>query len=316
MRWRRSLLILLLAASLALCGCRALVEDPPESISIYATFYPIYALTDALMADIPNASLRCLVQPQDGCLRRYALSDWDAYVLASSADAVIMGGRGLESFESTLFGWGEAGPAMTALLYNLELYNKSVAHAKAETDSHLTGANPHLYMSVDGAARIVESAAAVLMTLDPMYAETYAANESAALAALEQLREDAHGIVGNVEGKGVVLMNEALIYVAQDYGLRVADWIDRESGENYYETELADCLERLSRSGAKVVMIERQAPKALVDALEGAGYAVARIDILSTHREGEGFDGYIRAQHENATAIAQAFKRAEQEVSD
>ena len=80
-----------------------------ERGQVCATFPPFYALTALLTDGIDGLQLSCLVQPQDGCLRDYALSDWDLYTLAS-ADIIIAGGRGLESFESTLQSLGAAGP--------------------------------------------------------------------------------------------------------------------------------------------------------------------------------------------------------------
>jgi len=304
---RRMWIAALLLLAMTLCGCRPLVADAPKQLTVYATFYPIYALTQAVTRDVPDLTLRCLVQPQDGCLRSYTLSDWDIYLLAS-ADAVIAGGRGLEAFEQTLFAWGEGGPAVSAVLYNLELYNRSTSHAQAREDSHLEGPNPHLYMSVDGAARIIESTAAMLETLDPRYAQTYAGNAARAVERLEVLASQNRALLAPWTGRKVALMNEALIYPAKDYGLETAAWIDRESGEMLYGEELEECLAKLGKSGATVVLIERQAPEALTDALEKAGFRTARIDILSTHREGEGFDTYLQAQRDNAEAIRRAFE--------
>ena len=315
-RWT-ALIAWIMLIAMALTGCGPLVEDAPKDVSIVASFYPVYALTEALTRDVPGVRLSCLVAPQDGCLRDYQLSDRDIYRLAGSADAVILGGCGLESFEGTLFGLGEAGPAVMALLYNLELYNEAdSAHHDSEEDSHLAGPNPHLYMSVDGAMEMIETAAALLETLDPEYEEAYSKNMDSAIESLEALKSKAAEIVGNADGTPVILMNEALIYVAGDYGFEVADWLDRESGVNYYDTELEECLERLAKSGAKLVLIEKQAPKPLVDALEAAGFSVARIDIFSTQRDPNGFDNYIRVQTENARAIRKALDAIQKEAAD
>lgn len=304
-------LVLALVMALALAGCRPLVADGPEALSVYASFYPVYALTDAVMRDVPDAALHCLTQPQDGCLRSYQLSDWDVRLLASGADAVILGGRELESFESALFSWGEGGPAVSAVLYNLPLYNQSASHAQSERDSHLEGPNPHLYLSVDGARRMIEAISGALTALDPRYGMRYAENEAAALAQLDALDIEVRALAAALAGRKVILMNEALIYPAQDYGLEVAEWIDRESGEAYYGAELDDCLDRLAKCGARVVFIEKQAPPALTEALAAAGYAVAKLDVLSTHREGEGFETYLRAMRENMQAAQKAFGEAE-----
>ena len=304
-------LLMGLVVAVALSGCGRLVPEPVETLSVYATFYPIYALTDAVMEGIPDAELHCLVQPQDGCLRAYQLSDWDVSLLSAGADAVIAGGRGLESFESALFGWGDEGPAISAVLYNLELYQGREGEGDSETESHLAGPNPHLYMSIPGAGQIVESVSAMLMSLDPRYAETYVANAEVAEERLDELFAVTREELSRYKGSLVVLMNEALVYIARDYGLEVAEWIERESGESMEDRDLEACLERLEEAGAKIILIEKQAPQALVEALQDAGYAVARLDVMSTHREGEGFERYLEIQSDNARVLREAFECAE-----
>lgn len=301
-------LTLILLAALALTGCGPVVQDAPERISVYATFYPIYALTEAVLRDIPDAELHCLVQPQDGCLRNYQLSDWDAALLARGANAVMMGGRGLESFESALFGWGDGGPAMCALLYNLDLYSDGTKAAEAE--SHLKGPNPHLYMSMEGAQQMLDSAAAMMVSLDPQYASRYSENAEKAKSELQSALETARTLLSDCAGRRVVLMNEALVYCARDYGLEIVDQVERESGDALTGKALQKLLERLKADGADAVLIERQAPQALIEALEAAGLTVARIDVMSTHAEGEGFDVYLQIQSDNARAMREAFDRA------
>ena len=295
---------------LGLAGCRPIVPEADPSITVYATFYPIYALSEGVMRDIPDTQLHCLVQPQDGCLRNYQLSDWDSALLKSGADAVIAGGRGLESFEDTLFSWGDNGPAISAVLYNLELLSQQQA-ADAEALAHWQGDNPHLYMSIEGAKQLVQSISAMMLSLDPDYSDSYIANEKAALDALDALLDASRQNLADCAGQPVILMSESLGYVARDYSLAVAEQIEREPGTAFGDNELVAWLKRLSLSDAKVVLIEQQAPQTLVEALETAGYAVGRIDVLSTHQEGEGFDSYLEIQRKNAQAILDAFERAD-----
>ena len=178
-------------------------------------------------------------------------------------------------------------------------------------ESHLIGPNPHLYMSISGAEQVIESISAMLMSLDPRFSETYVSNAKAAAERLEDLFVRTKEELSRFKGSSVVLMNEALIYVAQDYGLEVADWIERESGEPMEDRDLEACLDRLKKAGAKAILIEKQAPQAIVEALENAGYVVARLDVMSTHREGEGFDRYLEIQRDNARVLREAFERAD-----
>ena len=74
--------------------------------------------------------------------------------------------------------------------------------------------------------------------------------------------------------------------------------------------DLDDLLEALAESGAEVVLIERQAPQNLIEALESAGYTVARLDTLMTHAADGDREAYERAMLENAEVIAAAFKES------
>lgn len=299
----------LMACALAGCGLTAEKEEAsPETevLNLYATFYPLYALTELLVADVPDLQLNCLTQPMDGCLRDYALSDWDLTLLMRSADAVIAGGRGLESFESTLYALGETGPAVASVLYNLELATVEPVNETGE-DSDSTGENPHIYMSIDGAIAIAERIAATLAVLDPEYSTLYSKNLENAKNRLESLHQEMHALTGNLEGQRIIVMNEALVYAAQEYGLDVELYFARESGQAFYDQELADCIERLTDCEARVILIEHQAPEAFCAALEAAGFRLVELDVLSTRRADEGAEGYFEAQRANARALAEAY---------
>ena len=300
----------LLAAALSGCGLHAEEEVPqePEALSVYATFYPIYALTSLVADGVPDLQVNCLTQPMDGCLRSYSLSDWDLALLMQSADAAIAGGRGLEAFESMLYALGENGPAVTSVLYNLELATVKPANETGE-DSHWTDENPHIYMTIDGAIAIAERIAANLAVLDPKYGDLYDKNLQEAKNRLESLRTEMHEVAGGLQGQKVIVMNEALVYAAQEYGLDVELCYARESGEGIYDRDLEASIELLSTCDARVILLEKQAPEALRRALEEAGFRVAALDVLSTRRASEGAEGYFEAQLANARALAAAFSK-------
>lgn len=307
---RRIALFLLLLA-LTMSACAPLVGEAPQESQIYATFYPFYALTSLLTEDIEGLRLSCLVQPQDGCLRDYALSDWDLYLL-SGADLVIAGGRGLESFESTLQSLGASGPVVALTLYNTELYGQGEEAADGEEDDHFTGANPHLYMGIDGAKYILEGAASALAELYPQHAEAVFSNMQAGEERLDALETQMRSVAADAEGGRVIIMNEALVYTAEELGLEIAGSYARESGQPLYEGDVEDCLEQLAAMDARVALVEKQAPSSLTETLEKAGYIVARLDVLSTCRADMGAEGYFAAQEENARAVAEAFARLEE----
>lgn len=302
-------ILALLMLTVFLSACTE--KNQPDStaagkLNIYATFYPFYALTEMLMKDTSSAELHCLVQPQDGCLRSYQLSNWDLALL-SGADAVIAGGRGLESFENLLYTLGESGPAVIAAQNNIQLIEQS-SNAQADTDSHWNGSNPHIYMSMDGAVLIAEHIAAGLSILDGKNEDIYAKNLNDAKNILMSVYNEASSMLQSAQNRSIIVMNEALIYTAQEFGLDIELCYERESGESLEDFDLENCLEQLSQCESKVILIEQQAPQSLCRALEAAGFQLAKMDVLSTHRANEGSAAFLKAYLDNARTLAAAFE--------
>ena len=303
----------LILALLFTMGCARKEEPTPEAadapMNLYASFYPLYAIADMLIEGT-DVRLNCLVQPQDGCLRAYTLSDWDLALLNSSADAVIIGGRGLESFESVLYALGDGGPAVAAVFYDMELLEQKAVNTSEDTDSHWSGANPHIYMSIDGALEIAQRIAATLVMLDAEHEAIYSRNLENAQNRLRSLQETLENKLSGSRKRRVIAMNEALVYAAKEYGLKVDLYYERESGENIEGYDLDSCLDTLNASDSRIVLIEKQAPQSLVNALREAGFIVALMDTMSTRRADEGADGYIEAHMENVQALTEAFEEA------
>lgn len=295
--------------ALILSGCAPVVkdEDIPENFSIYASFLPVYMLSDMIIGEsIPGMHLHLLIQPQDGCMRDYVLSDWDQYVLMN-ADAAILVGNGFESFESALMNMGENGPGVISASSSLVLDSTG----KGETDeSHLNGANPWLFLSAEGGLNLTEAIAANMIALDPDYEEAYIQNLNSALDRFDNLKKEIEAVSRNIDTQTrVALAHEGLIYLANDLKLNVAVRIDRESGEYPDDAFLSEMIAKLKESKAEVVLVEKQAPQALTQALEAAGYKVVRIDTLSSGTPQNASEAYFERMIENARAVESALKK-------
>ncbi len=239
-------LVLCLCFSLAiLTSCQVPQQAEKETLNLYASFYPIYALTAMITEGIPDVYLKVLAQPQDGCLRSYSLSDWDLALLSRSADAVILGGEGLESFETLLYLLGEEGPAVSTVLNGIELTQQEGINTQQDAETHWLDPNPHIYMKIDGALEILRHIAASMEVMDPRYASEYGKNLEEAEGKLEAVKSEIHDIVGDTSGIKVAVMNETLVYVAQDFELNAVLYYDRDSGETLSGTDLDRCLQSL-----------------------------------------------------------------------
>ena len=289
-----------------LCGC-AKKQEPVQQEegrkSIAATFYPLYAIALNLVKDVPDLALSCLIQPQDGCLRSYSLSEWD-YLILANQDAVICGGRGLESFSGALSAMQD-GPIVITCLQGQTLKNDGEAQGE---ESHLTGENPFLFLSAGGAMSIASTLAYSLIEIDPDYADTYRANLTEYLSRLDALAAEMAETMASVPSRRVALMNEGLSYLADQLALNVAVQIDHEPGVAVEDNDLDSVLSQLKEAQAEVVLLESQAPMHLVEALQAAGYRVALIDILSAHAADGDLEAYERIMRDNCARIADALR--------
>lgn len=298
------LLAAILLAGLLLTGCSIQVQPVENPRQIYAGFYPVYALTAPLLENAEKLQLKCLTQPQDGCLRDYALSDWDLSVVAYDADAVVLAGRGLESFESSLYALGEDGPAVITAMTGAVLYNQG--KTGGEETSHFETENPYYYLSIPGAIVMTEQICQGLAELYPDQGEIITENGEAARAKLENLRAECLEITGGCAGKKVAILNEAAIYPALDYGLQTVYQFDRESTTTVYGESMEKLAEEIRNSGAQAVLMEDSAPTELTEALEEAGFPVVKLNLMTAYAQDAGAEGYYEAQRSNARAIAEA----------
>lgn len=287
-----------------LSGCSPIVKDVSQTTNIYTTFYPIYALTEQIAEGVENVEIHCLVQPQDVCLRSYDLSDWDLYLLGYSADAVLSAGNGLEGFEDKLHEIGESVLPVAEVLYGVPM--EQFEDVASDEESHFSGENPHVYMSLSNAAVILDNIAGTLSILDSENADSYAANCISAQEKFEQIWADVEKQTEVCNGVTAAVMHEALLYPALECGLEIAAVFERESGEMLYGNSIEECLTELEEKKVQVVLLEQQAPRALIEVLTEAGYAVVRLDILSTYSENKGAEGYVNALIGNAQRIADA----------
>lgn len=299
--------ILLLTIALILTGCQPVVESIPQTQTVYATYYPIYALASMILEDAELIELHCLVQPQDGCLRAYQWSDWDESMLMH-ADLILCAGNGLEDTD-LLEEIGEESVPVAGVMYGIEMAQIS---KNEDEDSHFAGDNPHLYMSVSGAEEILESIAATMCVLDAQQSELYQANLERALSEIHALEDEVSYATSVCSGANAAILNETLVYSVKDFGLNLTSWYERESGEMLYGDNLSQCISDFEESGVQVVLIEKQAPAALTEALEDAGFCVAKLDTMSTLSERDGADAYQDALKGNIDAIIDACQRVQE----
>ncbi|MDO4547572.1 MAG: metal ABC transporter substrate-binding protein [Clostridia bacterium] len=294
----KKIIALAVIIALSVCGCHSMVSQDVESLVVYASFYPLYALLREIAQGVPDLTVASLTQPNHGCLRDYELTDWDVARL-SICDAVFIGGRSLESFEGTL---GESDLALFSVMDALALLGEDEQVVEGDDEaSHFVGENPWAWLSLDGARGICEAMAAAMSQIDPRYAQVYQDNLTSMLDKIDAMEETMLDAIPD-EVNSVCVMHEGMEYLARTLQLEVICEIERESGDDMDSSDIETAVGQIISSGADVVLIEKQAPQQLYDALRKAGLCVALIDTVATSAA-----DYEKAMLYNANAIAAAF---------
>jgi len=302
----RCLIALALIFTLAVCaGCGFTMPKIGEGLQWRATasFYPIYTIAANVMRDVPDVTLTCLIQPQDGCLRSYELSSWDE-ALFFNADALIIGGRGLESFEGAIMGLENA-PILITVMDGLTLINQG-AKIIDEDAGHNLSENPWLFLSTRGAEDMAINIAEALSTIDLAHADLYYENLSDFRGRLALARREIAAALEPARDINMALMHEGLCYFMDEWGLNTGLYIDREPGTYFEDAELSDVIAKLGSAGIKLILLEQQAPMRLTEDLQAAGYRIALIDTLSAGTPDGNLYAYEWAMIKNAQAIRDA----------
>ena len=70
---------------------------PGNGLFVAASFYPVYIAAENVVGSCEGISVKCLSEPQSGCLHDFVLTPEDMQTL-SSADLFLVNGGGMETF--------------------------------------------------------------------------------------------------------------------------------------------------------------------------------------------------------------------------
>jgi ABC-type Zn uptake system ZnuABC Zn-binding protein ZnuA len=161
--------------------------------------------------------------------------------------------------------------------------------------------NPHIWLSLSHAVRLVERISNDIVTLDPTHRRFYWANTARYQARLRALKAEFEKRLAGADR--VATLTEAFPYLTADFGLGVADYILEPK-------DSAEVGERVRAAKVKVVLAEGEPEAKVRAAVEQAG---AKVVVLRTLEAGWGEgervepDGYLRGMRDNLEKLAGAF---------
>ena len=163
----KKLLAAACALALLLCACSTPAPSQGEDdgkLHLLATTYPVYLFTTAVTQGMEHVEVSLLVNQQTSCLHDYTLTVNDMKAI-EGADVILMNGAGLEDFMD------DALAASDAPVIDCSAGIELLPELGHEGHDHDTEYDPHIWMSYENAARMLETISAGLSELDPEHKE-------------------------------------------------------------------------------------------------------------------------------------------------
>ncbi|MCO1602396.1 metal ABC transporter substrate-binding protein [Desulfosporosinus nitroreducens] len=291
---------------LVLSGCGTNNEAKPtvsqntdtkteSSLTIAASFYPMYIFTLNITKDIPNVNVVSLTKPTTGCLHDYAVTPDDMKNL-EGAQILVINGAGMESFMDKVI----------SQIPDLKVIESSQGISLIQGDGD-EGDNPHVWLSVTDAITQVKTIGAQLASLDPAHASQYQENTQAYILKLEALRTKMHQTLDGVQQRNIVTFHEAFPYFAKEFNLNTVGVIEREPGSAPSAKELKETIEQVKSLEIKALFAEPQYPVKAADTIaEETGAKVYTLDPIVTGPMEA--DAYINLMESNLITLQEALK--------
>ncbi|HEX3011953.1 MAG TPA: metal ABC transporter substrate-binding protein [Syntrophomonadaceae bacterium] len=227
---------------------RPQTEEKNKTVTIAASFYPVYIFTLNIAANIPDVKVIDMTKPTTGCLHDYAVTPEDMKNL-EGAKFLVISGAGTESFMSKVI----------KQFPDLKIIDSSRGIPLIKGSGN-EGDNPHIWVSISDAIMQVRNIGKQLAAMDPDHADQYQANTEAYVAKLEKERNKMHRGLQGVKNRDIITFHEAFPYFAREFGLNIAGVIEREPGSEPSARELGQTVEKINKLKVKAIFTEPQYP--------------------------------------------------------
>lgn len=192
-------------------------------------------------------------------------------------------------------------------------------HSKGAEAEHEHGTDPHAWLSIRCAKKMVEGICDELKRLDPAHAAGYDSRAAAYLAKLDALEADGKAMLANKTEKKIVSFHDSLGYFAETYGLRVVKSIQVDPGKEPTSAKLDQIVKECKKHRVRVLAVEPQfsnhtSAEAVRRALRGLkddpiDAVFVEVDPLETCDERDlGPDLYEKTVRQNLTELAKVLK--------
>ena len=322
-------IVLAASAVTGLTGCPAGRNPDPwasagDKPKVLVSFPPLYSFAANVAG--PDAEVKCLLTTT-GPHTHGDATPWQID-LARGADVFFINGLGLEDEAdgiATKLQKVAANPKWNVVNLGSKLdegwlREGECHHEHAHGGEHHEHAiDPHVWMSVRCAKRMVEGIRDELRRLDPDHAEGYNSRAAAYLKKLDRLEAEGKAMLTNKQEKWILSFHDSLGYFGETYGLKIAGSIQVDPGKEPTADKLKKIIQLAQKRNARVIAVEPQFSNhtsarvvrdALIGLKDGPIAAVfAEVDPLETCDEGQlGPELYENVMRKNLGELAKALR--------
>jgi ABC-type Zn uptake system ZnuABC Zn-binding protein ZnuA len=182
-------------------------------------------------------------------------------------------------------------------------HDHGTSHARQQTSGAV---DPHYWLAIPNAVRMVETITRALVELDPAAAPDY---RQRAVAYQEQLRlvdAEFRALFASLPRRHIVTFHQAFDYFADAYGLQVVAAFEPSPGQEPPPRHVEAFLRQVRAHQLRVLFVEPQLPQGALTSL--ARDLQVRLEDLDPNGGSPGRDSYIALMRFNASQIAAALR--------
>lgn len=180
-----------------------------KTYTVLASCFPVYALTEAVIGEVPGLTVQMLTLPRQEGYAEYELSDWET-AYARSADIFVCLGDGFESFDSSIL---NEDCIIITLLADEELLQTETLMMPYYPENGTIPDINHMYLSVRGSQMLLSILSEAFISVDPQYEEIYEDNMKRAAERIESIEHQAKTVNNKIAVEPVFasMVSEAVI---------------------------------------------------------------------------------------------------------
>lgn len=237
---------------------RVLAQDsrptaPSPQYNLVATVLPAYLATENLAADVPNLSVRMLLDPALGCPHSYSLTPTDRRRLETATHVVAIG-AGMEGFLEKLRDQ-LTNARFISLADACTLRDLPCDHAPTGSHQHEHAKNPHAWMSPREYVKMVETLGPRLVDATDARARKIASNQAVYVKRLQSIAAETDELAPKLVGKKVVA-GEAVEYLLADLKLDIVARVPGHEGEGESASEMLAISKQIREHSVAAIIVE------------------------------------------------------------